>query len=364
MKRRAIFFTIFMIFASFFTSFANEEDMQTEKAKVLSVQEEQVEGEFGVNSIQHVKLEILTGQYKGDIVESDNLLEGDSVYDIPVKEGEKVVVVVLEEDGQVVAHIADYARDGYILYLCIGFAAVLVLIGRLQGIKTIATLSITIFAVFKIMLPMILSGHSPVTVAVMVAVGVTAVTILIISGFTKKSLAAAVGTSLGVIIAGGLAFLVGSGVKLTGLSSEEAVMLLYIPQGIQFQFKDLLFAGIILGALGAVMDVSVSIASAIEEIYKANRSLSQKELFLSGMNIGKDMMGTMSNTLILAYTGSSIPLLLLFMAYETSIIKIVNLDIIATEIVRSLSGSIGLILTIPITAAVSAFLAKRGHGEG
>ena len=141
-------------------------------------------------------------------------------------------------------------------------------------------------------------------------------------------------------------------------------MLLYIPQGIQFEFKDLLFAGIILGALGAVMDVSVSIASAIEEIYKANRKLSQKELFLSGMNIGKDMMGTMSNTLILAYTGSSIPLLLLFMAYETSIVKIINLDIIATEIVRSLSGSIGLILTIPITAAVSAFLAKRERSEG
>ena len=123
MKLRVIFFTIFMIFASFCTSFADEEEMQTEKARVLNVQEEQIEGEFAMETIQHLKLEILTGQYKGNIIESDNIIEG-SVYDIPVEEGEKVLVVVFEEEGQVVAHVAEYVRDGYILYLCMGFAAV------------------------------------------------------------------------------------------------------------------------------------------------------------------------------------------------------------------------------------------------
>ena len=107
------------------------------------------------------------------------------------------------------------------------------------------------------------------------------------------------------------------------------------------------------------MDVGMSIASSIEEIHNANKNLTKKELFNAGMNVGKDIMGTMTNTLILAYTGSSIPLLLLFMGYETSMIKIMNLDIIATEIVRSLSGSIGLVLTIPLTALIATALIKR-----
>lgn len=118
-----------------------------------------------------------------------------------------------------------------------------------------------------------------------------------------------------------------------------------------------------MGALGAAMDVGISIASSIEEVYNANQSLSRKDLFNAGMNVGKDVMGTMTNTLILAYTGSSIPLLLLFMAYETSVVKILNLDVIATEVVRSISGSIGLVLTIPITAFAASYLIK-GRGNG
>jgi uncharacterized membrane protein len=140
-------------------------------------------------------------------------------------------------------------------------------------------------------------------------------------------------------------------------------MLTYIPQAVTFDFKGLLFSGIILGSLGAVMDIGMSIASSIEEIHRVNPSLTRKELFSSGMNVGQDVMGTMTNTLILAYTGSSIPLLLLFMAYETSFVKILNLDIIATEVIRSLTGSIGLVVAIPITALASSFFIKKGKKE-
>jgi uncharacterized membrane protein len=193
----------------------------------------------------------------------------------------------------------------------------------------------------------------------LISIGVTIATIFIVSGVNTKSVAAIIGTSSGVIIAGLMAYFVGSKIHLTGLSAEEATMLMYLPQGIEFDFKSLLFAGIILGSLGAVMDVGMSIASSIEEIYNANSSLSRKELFNSGMNVGKDVMGTMTNTLILAYTGSSIPLLLLFMGYDAGLIEVMNLDIIATEVVRSLSGSIGLILTIPITAFIATVLIQN-----
>jgi uncharacterized membrane protein len=208
------------------------------------------------------------------------------------------------------------------------------------------------------MLPLILRGVNPILVSVITAVLVTVVTIFLVAGINHKSISAIAGTSIGVIVAGVISYVVGNQASLSGLSAEEATMLMYIPQGIQFNFRHLLFAGIIMGALGAAMDVGISIASAIDEIHKANPRLSSRRLFRSGMNVGKDVMGTMVNTLILAYTGTSIPMLLLFMAYETELSKVFNLDVIATEIVRSLSGSIGLILTIPITAIIASYYAK------
>ena len=167
------------------------------------------------------------------------------------------------------------------------------------------------------------------------------------------------GTAGGLSAAAGIAIVVGILANLNGLSNEEAQMLLFMSQDIQYNFQGLLFAGIIIGALGAVMDVSMSIASAMDEIQRVGTNMTLKSLFESGMNVGKDVMGTMANTLILAYTGTSIPLLLVFMTYEQPFIKLINLDFLATELIRALSGSIGLVLAIPITAIVSALLLTK-----
>jgi len=138
-------------------------------------------------------------------------------------------------------------------------------------------------------------------------------------------------------------------------------MLLYIPQNIHLDVQGLLFAGIIIGALGAVMDVSMSVSSAVEEVKKANPTLDAADLFRSGLNVGRDVMGTMSNTLILAYTGSSVPLLLIFMAYQESLLKMINLDMIASEIVRALSGSLGMVMVAPLTAFIAGLLFERSR---
>ena len=172
----------------------------------------------------------------------------------------------------------------------------------------------------------------------------------------KKTLAAIAGTTGGFIIAGTLSYISGKMVNLSGFDSEEATMLRFIPQTISFNFQGILFAGIIIGALGAIMDVAMSIASSMDELHQQKPLINFKEHFRSGINIGKDIIGTMSNTLILAYTGSSIPLMLLFVAYQMPIIRVINLDIIATECVRALSGTIGLAVTIPITVLCSALL--------
>lgn len=310
--------------------------------------------------VQDVTIEITSGKYKGDIREIENHLSENEAYNIQVEKGDKVVVMIEEADGEYEVYISDYLRSHYMLYLTILSILLVLAIGRLKGLKSIISLGLTIGAVVYILLPQILKGANPIPVSIMISVGVTIITIFLVGGVNSKGVSAILGTTVGVVIAGVISYIVGTGANLTGLSAQEATMLIYIPQGIEFDFKNLLFSGIILGSLGAVMDVGMSISSSIEEIYKANNSLTIRELFDSGMNVGRDIMGTMINTLILAYTGTSIPMLLVFMAYETSMTKIVNLDIIATEVVRSLSGSIGLILTIPITAIIASVLIKRG----
>lgn len=331
-----------------------------EKAKVLEAGEaEYSEDLYHEFQMQRVKVQVLSGKYKDLVVDIENHLSDNQAYNIFVKDGDKVVVMIEEfEDGYDV-YIADYYRSNYILFLVILAIVLVIAIGRFKGLKAVISLSLTMAAIVYILLPQILKGVDPIPLSIIISIGVTVITIFLVGGINNKSVAAIIGTSFGVVIAGLISYIVGTKAHLTGLSAEEATMLIYIPQEVTFNFRSLMFSGIILGSLGAVMDVGMSISSSIEEIYNANKDLSIKELFNAGMNVGKDIMGTMINTLILAYAGTSIPLLLVFMAYETSLTKIFNLDVIATEIVRSLSGSIGLILTIPITALIASTLIKR-----
>ncbi len=329
---------------------------ETEKAEVLEVAEpeETMEGYFQYN--QKMKLKILTGRKKGQVVMVENALDENSIYNINVKPGEKVSLTIENINGEEEIYISDYYRLDSVGLLILVFMGLVILVGGRQGVRSLVSLGLTIAGIFYILLPGILKGGSPIGLSILVSIGVTIITIIIITGLTKKSLSAIIGTSLGVIIAGLVAFVTGKTTKLTGLSAEDVIMLMEIPQGIEFNLQELLFSGIILGALGAVMDVGMSIASAIDEIYENKKDLAMLDLFRSGMNVGKDIMGTMINTLILAYTGGSISILLLFLAYDSSLMEVMNLDMIATEIVRSISGSIGLILTIPITSFVASFL--------
>ncbi len=325
------------------------------RATVLDVKNIKPTGEnVQYDIMQLVKLQVTSGVLKGQEINTENIISGSYVFDIPVKVGDQVIVQVDQfNTGETEVFITDFQRDGYLGILVALFVLCLLVIGRLKGLKTVITIGLTVLLIIKFMLPAVLEGRDPVPVTVISAILITVTTILFVSGFKKKSFAAIFGSISGVLIAALLAFFVGSQIRLTGMSSEEAIMLMNIPQGIQFNFRSLLFSGILLGALGAVMDVAMSIASSIEEVHKANPKLGAMELFRSGMEVGKDVMGTMSNTLILAYTGSSIPLILLFMAYETPMIRLLNMDLIATEVIRSLAGSVGLILTIPLTAMMT-----------
>ncbi|SET05825.1 Uncharacterized membrane protein [Natronincola peptidivorans] len=340
------------------------EEPVIERAKVLTVEEFQdpdLGNDFFIENML-VTLEILSGEYKGQQFQSIHSLTGNFTYDIIVEPGDTVLVAIEDfGDGSLEIYISEYARDRYIYMILAVFGILVILIGGFKGVKTIITLILTIGLILKVLLPGLLAGYNPILLTIAISFLVTVVTILLVGGTNRKSYAAIIGVLGGVFIAGILAYVVGTQVRLTGLSSQEATMLMYIPQGVNFDFRGLLFAGIIMGALGAVMDVGMSIASSMEEIRNANPTMSSKALIMSGMNVGKDIMGTMANTLILAYTGSAIPLLLLFTAYQDPLVRIINLDIIATEIVRAFTGSIGLILCIPLTAVVYVILTEKSR---
>lgn len=335
------------------------------KARILSIEEKEIpkETEFFIAASQYVTVEILDRPYKGQVLKVLHETSGNPAYDINIFVGDKVLLLLdLEDDGTIKAgYISDYSRDGYLLALAIIFGICLLIIGKSKGLKAILTLILTVFAVIMILLPGIIKGYDPVWITVLIAVAVTAITLFAISGINKKTLAALIGATGGVIMAGICASTVITLARLNGLSDEEAQMLQYLPQEINFNFQGLLFAGMIIGALGAIMDVGISIASAVQEVHEANPKLNRWQLFRAGLNVGRDVIGTMSNTLILAYTGGSLPLLLLIVAYDQPWISVINLEIISIEVVRALSGSIGLTLAIPLTAFVAAYFLKRNE---
>ncbi len=350
-----------------FVAFADNgmNNMVNAKGKVLEVIDEQSAQNMGydenslIQGVQKVKILITTGEYKGREVIVENYLQGSPVSDVRAKEGQRLLMAIDKSDSENIQFfISSYERDVYLYGLIIIFILLILIIGKIQGLKSIATLSITMAIIFMYTVPTILKGTNPVFASVISCIIITMVTMITLSGFNKKAIAAIIGTAAGIIIAGLISYIISKVAHLSGFDTTEATMLLYIPQGIAFDFNELLFAGIIIGTMGATMDISMSVASSMNEIVIHNPTINIKDLMSSGLNVGRDVMGTMTNTLILAYTGSSMSILLVFFAYKTSIMEIMNLDIIATEIVRSISGSIGLILSVPCTALTVSALEK------
>lgn len=303
---------------------------------------------------QLVTVRILSGPNQGQTIQIFHTLTGHPYFDLRVKEGDRVVLEVDQTIGELSYALADFSRITPLLVITVLFILAVVVIGGMQGVKAIISLVGMGVIIVKMILPLVLKGHNPIVITVGLGSLLTGLFILFVTGWTKKTLAAVCGTVGGLVASGILALLAGNAAYLSGLSSEEAQMLQYMDASIDFQ--GLLFSGIIIGALGAILDVGISIASAMEQIKAADPDTDFKTLFTRGILVGRDMIATMSNTLILAYVGSSLPLLLLFQASQSSWSEVFNMDLVASEVVRSMAGSIGLTLAIPITAFISALL--------
>lgn len=256
--------------------------------------------------------------------------------------------------------ITDYYREPFVIGVVIAFFLLTLAIGGMKGLNAFISLILTGLSVFYILIPGIKLGYDPILLAIIVSGFSTGVTMLLIAGWTQKALAATLGTTGGVATAGLIAAYIIKAAPLSGLASTEAQILL-ANEIRNFDFQGMLVAGTIIASLGAAMDVAISIASAVKELHDTDPLQSSQQLLKHAMNIGRDIMGTMVNTLILAYAGSSIPLFLLL--HNESGLRFLNMEIIATEIISSVVGSIGLLLAIPITAFIATVTIKRNsHG--
>lgn len=307
---------------------------------------------------QKVVAKVTEGQYKDNTYEIKNNIS--RLYNYKVEEGTKVVLILYKQnDGNMIWDVYGYDRSSMIYVLEGIFIIVVIIIGGVKGIKSLVSLMFTLVTVIFLMLPLMFRGVEPMLAAVVSATLSIIVTLSLVSGINKKTVTAIIGTISGVVISGIIAYIFGELTHSSGMTMNDTESLIYIAEGTNLKVKGIMFAGILIASLGAVMDVAMSISSSLFEIYEVNKNIKQIDLFKSSMNIGKDIIGTMTNTLILAFAGGSITTLILIFAANMPYNKFINLEVLAIEIIQGLAGSIGIVLSVPITAAVGSYLCRK-----
>jgi uncharacterized membrane protein len=348
-------FLIFFIFAFSLPLPSHASDTIFE-AKVLEIiNETEITRENGGTSLQQdAKLIGLDGIYKDKEFTVIGIGDIDVVTSARVSRGDKVLIQNnIDLDGNDHFVITDHVRRGYLYLLAIIFAVLIILIGKKQGLKSILSLVFSFLIIMYWIIPQIAHGGNPLLVSVIGAIAILASIIYLTWGFTRKANIASISILISLLLTGLISIIFTNLTKLSGLADDSILYLVGIP-GVNINFQGLLLAAIIIGTLGVLDDVVISQISTIEQLKKANPNLSKKELYKKGIKVGVDHISSMTNTLFLAYAGASLPLLLLF-AVQTDVgfLSVINNEMIATEIVRTLTGSIGLILAVPIATVLS-----------
>lgn len=315
---------------------------------------------------QEFEITILDGDHEGEKYKIRNTIEYLDMHRIIVSENDEIIInyTLSDSDGKINSiHLYEISRENN-LYLLIGiFIFSVILICGKKGIKSILTLVFTSFMIIKVLLPLLISGFNPLITTIAVCIITVASSLFFINGINRKTIISIIGTAGGILISTIAAIIIGNMCKITGLAETESQLIAYNNSSLGLNFKYIMFAAIIIGSLGAVMDVSVSITSAMDEVLQIKSNISKKDFIQSGMNIGKDIIGAMSNTLILAYAGGAFSLIFLLAAQKMTYTTIINMEIISTEIITAFAGSLGLVWTVPITVFAMAALVFKSNTQ-
>lgn len=299
--------------------------------------------------------EVLNGELEGDTITSDQTIYANYYpQQEPVSVGDKVLVFANTYTEGMDWSMLEYFRSDSILILGIVFAAIILIFGRFKGVNTLISLAFTVLAVFAVFVPSVLSGQNIYLWSIITCIYTIVMTMLLINGADKKSFAAGMGCFLGVVIAGILTVIMDKVLLLTGMLNEDTLYLQMVQTQSPIDLKGIIFAAIIIGAMGAIMDVAMDISSSLNELRTNIPDISSARLIKSGFNIGRDVMGTMANTLVLAYIGSSLSTTLLLVAYNVTFVELMNMELIVVELLQALVGSIGMLMAIPMTSFICA----------
>lgn len=338
---------------------------ETVRAQVTEIIEE---GQINLGEVsqryQIARVEISEGEYQGIVMEMDYGRRQVLSSPTYLEPGDGVLVTIgSRPDGILTVHFVDFVRTSSLLWLTGIFVATILIISRWKGLRSLVSMAFSLWVIIGYIIPHILSGEDPLRVSIIGSVLLLAVTLYVTYGWNLKTHSAVISMILVLFITGTLAALSVLLTRLTGTGDENALFLLQMLNA-QINLRGLLLGGMIIGALGVLDDLVTTQASAVFELHRANPALGFRSLFAAAMRIGQDHVAATVNTLVLAYAGASLPMLLLFSLGQGDYGYLVNFEFVAEEIVRTLVGSLGLITAVPLTTAIAILFALRADSLG
>ena len=336
-----------------------EELLEGTVTAIISEEEIIPEGGEQKQLLQEFDVLVARGSLRGQTIRVRSGLYASAILQRYVVGDDLVIRATTNVQGVTSYTVVDYVRRGPLLGLAIIFMVITALVGHRQGLLSLAGMALSFAVILLYVLPQILDGADPVRTAILASLVIIPATYLLSHGVTVKTGVAMVGTLIALLITGLLARYYIDATRLTGFASEEAGFLQAYSPG-QINIRGLILAGIIIGITGVLDDVTISQAAVIQQLKLANPSLSSWQLYRQAMSIGRDHIASMVNTLVLVYAGAALPLLLLFVDRSRPMLEVLNYEILVEEIVRTLVGSIGLIIAVPITTALAAWVSRYG----
>ena len=306
--------------------------------------------------------EVLSGAKKGETITASQSVSDQGAFRVKaVEKGDRIILVNSAFQGADSSRneyfFAEYARADAVFILLGVFAFLVILFGGKKGVSTLISLAFTCLAVIAVLVPAILAGKDIYIATALTCSYMVIMTLVIVNGYSAKTLSAILGCLGGIAVSALICFIMQKVIKLSGYLEEQDYFLVLMNPDIDL--KAIVYSSILIGAVGAVMDVAVDISSSLSEISRKIGYVPFSDMFASGIRIGRDIMGTMSNTLVLAYIGSSLCGVLLICSYKTSALNIFNAESIVVELLQAIVGSLGILFAIPVTAAVCSVIYNR-----
>ena len=313
-----------------------------------------VQGVSKVGS-QALTVEILTGKNKGKILKINNLLNGSMEYDEFYQRNDKVLMYVMEKDGELFGKVLSLLRVDKIIGLGLLFVTLLLVYARKVGFQSLLSFIGSVVIIWEFLIPALKNGENIFLVTILTLIFLSALIIFLVAGFTRKGFTAFLGTMFGLFVTASLTFIFGDIFRIDGMSQPFAQSVIF-SSAMRLDILKIFYAAIVIGASGAAMDIAMDMSATIEELKYHNPALNGKELIKSGFNVGRSVIGTMTTTLLLAYSGGFLTLLILFLERDMTLLQILNMKMITSEIIKIIIGSIGLVVVAPMTTYIGAII--------